>query len=338
MVSTQVRGTTATTGIAEIVGLDAGNAYLKACLNGGEVWSLPSTIKVLSDLEEIEVPTDGQSVLIDYAGQRYLVGALADSFGGEPIYRIGKAEHLHVLFMASLALIDSRLPVIERLRVLVPDGRKAQLETQWNQAAERIKVISSCLVNGEVRQPQVREIEFVHEGVPAFRWAKDNGLFRPFENYGSAGVLDVGGGEATLQIFDMATGQVNWGKNLTLPGLQQLAAAICAHLKPRTNYTPDTAIVMRALATGRYQFGFKGQQINFTDIYQACLREWQKAILSRIAENNILDTDIGGVVIVGGGANHCQGIPKATSGRFFIPATHPEISLQGINAAMLARG
>ena len=324
-------------GLISTLGLDGGNAHLKVGFPGGEVWSIPSCIYELDEYDEVATPTsDEQSVLVELDQARYLIGEAAEYMGGQPIYRLRKEDVTHILFAAALSQTESSVPTVETVNVLVPDGRKAHIESSWAAAGDRIKTMRECIVNGIRKTPQVRNVNFVHEGVPAFAFAKQYGLLDRFDGYRAVGTFDVGGGEATLQRHNIQSGQIDWNANLTLPGVCSLAAAISAMLKNHFPFTPDDAVILRALSQGRYLYRSGGKEIDFEQIYEKAVGRWQQDIARKIYASKIMGSEFGGAVIVGGGAVHCAKLVEATQERFFIPET--DVPLQHINAVMLAKG
>ena len=327
-------------GTVSVLALDGGNTWLKYSVAGAPVQCIPAVIKELdTDVEEVEPTADLDSVVIDYEGSTFVIGALAESLGGVPVYQLGKPEYTHLLFMASMSGVAefSSCPVVEKLNILVPDNRKRQLENVWESVSERIQGIKSFTVDGQMVQPQVRNVQFISEGAPAYVWAKQNGLFSQYERPGikKVAIFDVGGGEATLQVFDIQTGRPIWTDNQTLPGLKSLADTLAGKLKPYFRTTPDTAMLLRALHLEQRVYESDGQVFDFTEQYEAARKAWSKDVLQKMQGSGLFTAEFGGVVIVGGGAAHCGGIEKATSGRFVV-AKHPEVNAQEVNAiAML---
>ncbi|MEM9807300.1 MAG: hypothetical protein AAF959_18705 [Cyanobacteria bacterium P01_D01_bin.56] len=327
-------------GTIPVLSLDGGNTWLKYSVGGAPVRCVPAVIKELdTEVEEVEPTDDPSSVIIDFEGSTFVVGSLAESLGGVPVYQLGKPEHTHLLYMAAMAGVApfSSCPVVERLNILVPDNRKRQLENVWEAVSERIQAVKSFTVDGQLIQPQVRNIKFISEGAPAYSWAKNNSLFAEYDRPGikKVAVFDVGGGEATLQVFDSQTGRLIWTDNQTLPGLKALGDLLAGKLKPYFRTTPDTAMLLRALHLGNRIYESDGQSFDFTEQYESARKAWSQDILQKIQRSGLFTAEFGGVVIVGGGAAHCGGIENATGGRFVV-AKHPEVSAQEVNAiAML---
>ena len=330
MVTTERRTIDRQTGVISTLAFDGGNTGIKFAYAGSdETGYMPSVIKELDlDMYDVSYPTDDpNSAIVEFAGATYAVGALAAMMGGSPVFELGKPEFTPLLFMAALRGVEefSRCPVIEQLNILVPDARRQWLENVWNPVADQIMDIQSFRVNGQEIQPQVRNVTFISEGVPAFQWAMQEGLFGEFINtpgINQMGVLDIGGGETTFKLFDSRTGQINWDAEVTLPGLNALALSIANRLKSQAGFvmTPDTSDILRCLSIKHYVYEVPGAGgVDFEQQYIDARKNWAKLILQKLA-HSVTQQGVGGVVIVGGGAHHAEGLEIATQGRFVVVA------------------
>ena len=334
------------TGAISVFAFDGGNTGIKFAYAGSdETGYMPSVIKEIDlDMYDIQYPADDpNSAIVEYGSKTYAVGALGAMLGGSPVFELGKADYTHILFMASLRGVEefSRCPVIEQLNILVPDARRQWLQGVWNPVADTIQGIQSFKVNGEEIQPQVRSVRFISEGIPAFEWAKNEGLFSPFLNtpgINQMGVLDIGGGETTFKLFEASTGQINWDAEVTLPGLNSLAISIANRLKSQAGFiiTPDTSDILRCLAIKHYVYETPNGGIDFEQQYLEARSNWAKLILQKLSPS-VTQQGVGGVVIVGGGAHHADSIEVATKGRFFVASEESTgINPRYINAIALS--
>lgn len=333
--------TTAIAGIPTLA-VDCGNGNLKAAgLSGQGVINFPSVFKQLNEYDSVPSRMrEGTGAIVEYHGQTFIVGKLAQSQEGhQTVCEAGKAQSIHLFLLAVLANADTSAPVIHKLRILVPDNRPAYLEQYgWNAAAERLQSLGDCKVNGQRISPQIREIEFIPEGAPAFAWAETQGLFEGLRtpNSKSAWVLDIGVGESTFQKFDLDSGLPEAGAAIRLPGTKGLANEIIKRLSPHTAYTPQLSEVLEMLDTQYFDYQSGDRVIDCSQFYQEGRSIWLKQMIGAIAGR--LDGRACGVLVVGGGAYHAQSLAQANP-RFRVPVEqiHPEaVDLQTLSAYAMA--
>ncbi|EKU97958.1 hypothetical protein Lepto7375DRAFT_7217 [Leptolyngbya sp. PCC 7375] len=346
MVTTERRASkpTANDGYITCVAGDYGNTNVKFAIAGHEqVHKFPSFIYEVDPdtviLEDIYECLDDSSALVEYNGEIFLIGALAAMYGGDPIYKRGKARSMVPMFMATLRGIEaiSSCPVIERLNILVPDALPRAIESTWQVVADEIESITEFSVNGALIRPQIRKVKFISEGVPAFRLCKEQGLFSDYANtpgISEFGILDIGGGDTTLKIFDYRTGQIDWNRAITLDrlGVAALAQSIAHRIKAAWGLlgTPDTTDILRGLSIQHYVYGNE----SYEDIYLKCREKWAEAICKELIPS--IGESLGTVAIVGGGAYHAEDFETYTNSRFFIASEDlTEVDPQKINAIAL---
>ncbi|MEM7067139.1 MAG: hypothetical protein AAF572_28745 [Cyanobacteria bacterium P01_B01_bin.77] len=142
-------------------------------------------------------------------------------------------------------------------------------------------------------------------------------------------MLDLGGGTALGRIFTR-TGSPIRSAEVKIPGTYDLAKRIAAALQAKAEYSPDTSLIMDAIATGSYRIG---QRLYFEGIYQQCRRQWIDEIRGALREAWAAHMEeLGEVLVIGGSAELARDFVESTNGRFKIPQTpDPQhISLYGM--------
>jgi hypothetical protein len=152
------------------------------------------------------------------------------------------------------------------------------------------------------------------------------------------GVIDIGGGETTCQLIS-PRGTVNQAKNITQPGMYDLARKVGSRLKPMgLQYSPDPGAILKSIEEGTYIYKEKGIIYPFRDTFDHEINEWQKTIAKSILAGwQSSGEEFGQVLIVGGGAYLCNKLAEKFPNRFIVASNNQiENFAQMINAYALA--
>ncbi|MEO0348828.1 MAG: ParM/StbA family protein [Cyanobacteria bacterium P01_A01_bin.15] len=301
---------------------DGGNRFLKYFDASGTVQTVQSCIKPLADWEDIE--PDQHSVVIENQGQRYVVGSVAAEMHGTSTHQGNKAQLAAQLLPVALEPGHHRNRIlIGTLVVATPDVR----DTIAVHHLEKLAGTYQFKRNGETITAKINRVEVVEECRAAWKYATNHGGYR-WPDAKNA-VLDLGGGTALARIFTRSGSPIRTAE-VKLPGTYDLAKRIAAALQAKAEYSPDTSLIMDAIATGTYRIG---QRLHFEGIYQQCRRQWLEEVRGALREAWATHMDeLGEVLVIGGSAELARDFVESTNGRFKIPNTpNPQhISLYGM--------
>ena len=170
--------------------------------------------------------------------------------------------------------------------------------------------------NGRPTVARINRVQIVEECRAAWRYATQNGGYR-WPRMKNA-VLDMGGGTALGRVFT-SSGQPVRGAEVKLPGTYDLAKRIAAALQSRSEYSPDTSLVMDAIADGTYCIG---QRTPFEGVFQQCRRQWIDELRGALREAWAAHmAELGEVLVIGGSAPLARDFVDTTNGRFKIPTS-----------------
>ncbi|MEO0376943.1 MAG: hypothetical protein AAF329_20450 [Cyanobacteria bacterium P01_A01_bin.17] len=298
-----------------VFSLDSGNTYTKASF-GRETWKFPSYIKELDpDVDEFDLSRlPAGSAVVQLGDRMYAVGEIAEA-DGSPAFLLGKEHIAHILFYAALSPIIEQQshPTLKELRFLVPDARQRQIESTWGAVAKRLQGTTDVVINGKRVRPRVDNVRFISEGRPVFEWLKSTGRLSQWlenDSITDVALVDVGGGDTTLAVVDLRTGQLDYQRGLVMSdlGVKALAAAIATKIKPVCHGNPKTSDILKSLHHGdpaKYIYLSNVDHVNFEPHYKRAARSWREQIAHRILESGVMSARLGGCIFFGGGANHC---------------------------------
>lgn len=309
--------------------VDAGNRQVKFG-RSGYITVIPSVIKSIHPLDN-PVASEGTAIVsyiqgdnLDLKGKRWAVGELAAEQQGDATFKTEKAAFQPYLVLAAIApgVEFSEEPItisIADLRLCLPDTHNQSKIAAIRSALKGFHQIER---NGQILNIRIANVNIEPECVPAYRWAKSQGLFLYDQ---SNGILDLGGGNGSAQPFSK-TGNWTWEERVSLPGVFQLAQAIASDLSlldiEEKGCSPRPELIMDGIADGSFCYGTTGR--SFADIFPQYRDRWLNRIRSEIKTkwHSIL-SQLGEVIIVGGSAPLAQPFCESSGGRFKI-APEPE--------------
>ncbi|MEM8779685.1 MAG: hypothetical protein AAGF26_12590 [Cyanobacteria bacterium P01_G01_bin.49] len=307
--------------------LDAGNRTTQWIAPTGKVMTIPSVIKNLESWEEAEF--DEKSVVVEIRDadgnntSRFVIGSEAHSQRGTPAFEVNKVELAKHFIYATLEPSAYQGTVtIDSLRIALPDARNVE-----NVALlKELEGVHEFIRNGKHVIASVRNIEPVDETRPAYRYAKENGLY---QSPGSLnGILDLGGGTGIGRLYS-PSGSLNRQADVIVPGTYALAEKIDAALLPNTGFSQDLGLIMDAIENRTYTIGTSG--IGFADLFEKCRNAWLEDIRGKLRTKwGQYFSEIGEVLIIGGSAPLAAPIEESTKGRFKVALDPQTISIKGM--------
>ncbi|NJM22413.1 MAG: hypothetical protein HC907_28745 [Richelia sp. SM1_7_0] len=307
--------------------LDAGNRTTQWITPTGKVMTIPSVIKKLEPWEEAEF--DEESVVVEVRDsdgnttERFVIGAEAQSQKGTPAFEVNKVELAkHFIYATLEPSATQSTVVVECLRIALPDARNLE-----NVALlKELEGVYEFIRNGKHIVASVRHIEPVDETRPAYRYAKENGLFQSPKSLN--GILDLGGGTGIGRLYS-PSGSLNRQADVIVPGTYSLAEKIDAALLPITGFSQDLGLIMDAIENSTFTIGTSG--IGFADLFEKCRNTWLEDIRGKLRTKwGQYFSEIGEVLIIGGSASLAAPIQKSTNGRFKVAANPQSISIRGM--------
>lgn len=310
-----------------IVAADFGNRTTQWLDPKNRVRTIPSVIKKLESWEEAE-PCE-ESVLVEtfdndgIVTERFILGAEAQIQKGVPAFEQNKCELAKQLLYAALEPMPGQNTVIiDCLRIALPDARNDENV----ELLKQLEGVHEFMRNFERIYASVRRVEPVDETRPAYKYARENGLFKSTKNVN--GILDLGGGTALGRLYS-PSGSLNRQADVNVPGTFALAQKINAALLPATGQSQDLSLIMDAIADGSYVIGTSG--ISFANIFEKCRDSWLEEIRGKLRTAwGSYFCDIGEVLIIGGSAPLAKPIEESTKGRFRIAPSPQTISIKGM--------
>lgn len=289
--------------------------------------TIPSVIKKLEPWEEAEF--DEESVFVEVRDsdgnttERFVIGAEAQSQKGTPAFEVNKVELAKHFIYATLEPSAAQTTVvIECLRIALPDARNLE-----NVALlKELEGVYEFIRNGKHIVASVRNVEPVDETRPAYRYAKENGLFQSPKSLN--GILDLGGGTGIGRLYS-PSGSLNRQADVIVPGTYALAEKIDAALLPTTGFSQDLGLIMDAIENGTFTIGTSG--IGFADLFEKCRNTWLEDIRGKLRTKwGQYFSEIGEVLIIGGSAPLAALIQESTNGRFKVAANPQTINIKGM--------
>lgn len=289
--------------------------------------TIPSVIKKLEPWEEAEF--DEESVFVEVRDsdgnttERFVIGAEAQSQKGTPAFEVNKVELAkHFIYATLEPSAAQSTVVIECLRIALPDARNLE-----NVALlKELEGVYEFIRNGKHIVASVRNVEPVDETRPAYRYAKENGLFQSPKSLN--GILDLGGGTGIGRLYS-PSGSLNRQADVIVPGTYALAEKIDAALLPTTGFSQDLGLIMDAIENGTFTIGTSG--IGFADLFEKCRNTWLEDIRGKLRTKwGQYFSEIGEVLIIGGSAPLAAPIQESTNGRFKVAANPQTMSIKGM--------
>ncbi|MEO1762571.1 MAG: hypothetical protein AAFR83_11495 [Cyanobacteria bacterium J06629_18] len=289
--------------------------------------TIPSVIKKLEPWEEAEF--DEESVFVEVRDsdgnttERFVIGAEAQSQKGTPAFEVNKVELAkHFIYATLEPSAAQSTVVIECLRIALPDARNLE-----NVALlKELEGVYEFIRNGKHIVASVRNVEPVDETRPAYRYAKENGLFQSPKSLN--GILDLGGGTGIGRLYS-PSGSLNRQADVIVPGTYALAEKIDAALLPTTGFSQDLGLIMDAIENGTFTIGTSG--IAFADLFEKCRNTWLEDIRGKLRTKwGQYFSEIGEVLIIGGSAPLAAPIQESTNGRFKVAANPQTMSIKGM--------
>ena len=197
-----VRSKTEGVSVRERVAFDGGNRFIKWFDAQGNPRKVPSYVKEFQQWDRVPTNVDDDSVVIECEGSTFAIGQLAKDLGGVPTFERDKNELARALVLVAFEPdpgIDQIL--IEDLAIATPDtGNSAGMSHL--KKLERTRTFTR---NGRVLTAMVRKVTPIDEGLTAWRFAYNKGIFEYQQNNA---VLDLGGGTGIGAGRDNQVGRV----------------------------------------------------------------------------------------------------------------------------------
>jgi hypothetical protein len=311
--------------LVKIQAIDAGNRHIKWLDRKNNPRRIPSYSLQLEDFQDTPKGND-ESVVIEFEGDRFVLGKIAKTMKGVPTYQTEKTDPnlAKLLIMAAMEPVQgSVLPLhIEQLRICLPDSRNRE---QVNNL-KSLTGTKTIIRNGVEITYSIAAIEVWDECKGSYLYGKKANLYN-YPNHVN-GVLDIGGGTILAKLFS-PDGEFIRGGDVRLDGTFELARAIASHLLPKLNYSPELPTIMDAIADKSLTLGATG--ISFKQEFGACKTKWVESVRARLKEAwQPYRSDIGEVLICGGSAPLFQSLEVSSSGRFKILPNHQFAGIHGM--------
>ena len=265
------------------------------------------------------------SVVVEDGSDRYVLGSLAKSMKGIPIYQTSKTAMAHLLVAAAIEPFEgSDLPIhIETLRLVLPDSRKTENFADLKALSGITKSITR---NGIPITFSIGKVEIIDECLPSFWYARTAKLLN--YPYATTGILDLGGGTVLGRLIT-PDGQIIRKADVSLPGTYDLAREINAFLLPKIGSSTELGLIMDAISDGSYTIGATG--ISFKKEFLTANQKWVAGIRSQLKESwEPFKHEIGDVLITGGSAPLAQSLEVSSSGRFRVLPNSQFVQLKGM--------
>ncbi|MBD2055302.1 ParM/StbA family protein [Oculatella sp. FACHB-28] len=310
--------------IRPLVCFDGGNRTLQWLDPCGRIRSIPAFIKHF-DPSWQDMQPDDQSVVIEFEGEHFVLGAVARDNAGIPVVQDDKCQLARKLVLAALEPnLGQNTLRVERLGIALPTSR-SELAVKQVKAIEGIHEFTR---NGESVIATVRKVEPIDETLAAYRWASLHRLYSSRQNIN--GVLDLGGGTGIGRLYSVS-GSLMRDADLILPGTKELAIKISVRLNAQIGASAPLAAIMDGIERGDYELGTSG--INFRGAFENARAEWLDEIRGEVKTRWgrwLSSGELGEVLIIGGSAPIAEPLQIATKGRFKIAPDPQFISILGM--------
>ncbi len=314
------------------LGADCGNRQIKFGWDVCNISVIPSVIYHPIAIDRISSEAKDTHIVRYHAGQSselseqtWVVGRSAHSFNGSHTFLGEKADNMHKLALACIPVVGDDLisPVslrIKELRLCLPDAHD-----QNKVEILKMKLVGKhhLTIDEQEIKVAIERVKVIPEGLDAYRWLEHEGFY---QYLGINGVLDIGGGNTTGQLFSDSDDPIG-DSRCVAPGMVALARAL-AHDPvffgaESQGCSPALHTILDGIANGSFAYGTTG--INFAEVFPKYLDAWVKDIYQvlKTAWKPYLK-EIGEVAILGGGAIHGEWFIERTKGRFKI-ASEPTI-------------
>lgn len=311
--------------LVKILSADLGNRYIKFLGKNGSTYRIPSFIYYLQDYQDSPEVLDNDSVFLEFADTRILVGKLAAEMGGRPTYQLDKSEVANLLLMAVIAPIPgSDLQMhIEQLRVCLPDSRDEQSVSNL----KSLETTRTLTRNGKKFTYSVGQVKIFNECAAAFKYGKKHDLFIYPDKLN--GVLDFGGGTLLVKLFT-PSGIVIREADITVNGTFELANSIAARLLPKLGKSPDLSLIMNGIADGSCLYGATGLDFKaeFVKSHAEFLEKIKILINQQWGEKYF--PELGEVLLTGGSAPLLTELASKPNSRFKLVPNHQYCNVLGM--------
>ena len=329
-----------------VVSVDGGNRFLKFFTPDGKPQMVRSVIKKIQPWESFDY--DDESIGIEIGDDRWIVGQIAADMGGDPVHMGAKSKLTWLLVAATLVPTDdSGVIEVDCLRLLCPDSTNQEFVA----AAESIQSLKWATQNGSyakfkrngkpVTLTAINRVELVDEGFSAWEYAMQAGWWKQPDKPNF--VLSFGGGDVVgVRVIPKRNGGgiVDGNARLSIPGTNLLASMVQAAIQSGWNHTPETSVIMDAIADGSFEIRTIDGAYNFKPAFDVVHPLWIERVWAEVYAKwkGHLATTANGLII-GGSAPLAELLLQKTKGGFSI-AHHPEIDnfTQWISAYGLRRG
>ena len=320
------------------LGADCGNRQVKTGWDIHNIEIMPSVIYHPIAIDYIN-PEAQATHVVNYhsgqcdelSGQTWVIGRSAHSFNGSHTFLGEKADDMHKLALACLPVVgdDTIGPAdlrIEELRLCLPDAHNKN-----KVAALKMKLAGQhrLTIDSHEMRVTIEKVIVTPEGIDAYRWLTHQGFY---QYLGINGVLDIGGGNTTGQLFSENDDPIG-GSRCVAPGTVALARALAkdpalfeAEAK---GCSPKLETILDGVADGSLTYGTTG--VSFAEIFPKYLDDWVQTIYRALKTtwDPYLD-NLGEVAIIGGGSNHGQWFVERTKGRFKIAPDSSICTVRGM--------
>jgi len=314
------------------LGADCGNRQIKFGWDVCNISVIPSVMYHPIAIDYISPEAKDTHVVRYHAGQcselseqTWVVGRSAHAFNGSHTFLGEKADNMHKLALACIPVVgdDVISPVslrIKELRLCLPDAHD-----QNKVEILKMKLVGKhhLTIDEQEMKVAIERVKVIPEGLDAYRWLEHQGFY---QYLGINGVLDIGGGNTTGQLFSDSDDPIG-GSRCVAPGMVALARAIAtdpALFGAETKgCSPKLETILDGIANCSLAYGTTG--ISFAEVFPKYLELWIQDIYRALKTvwDPYLKT-LGEVAIIGGGASHGQWFVDRTKGRFKI-ALEPTI-------------
>lgn len=288
--------------------VDVGNSSIKYSSSPSDANLVPSFLLTLEDYQEAE--PSAQTKIAHYIegdnknliGKRWTIGSLARDLGGTPFFSLPKHE---VAAEAVLPLIDGaglQNVKIEKLVYSLPEDRK---EDQRKRVKDSLIGAHRVIVNGIERNIIIEDVKIVFEGLGAYNQAVSLGLIGDENETTNVVLLDVGTRTTIITPFTsrITSGIPMRNKRKIAQGLYYLASLIRegSNLKNADIGTIKESSILAAIEDKSFTYETTG--VSFKEDFIRFHNTWYSTIYNETKEVNIQASNVGRLIVVGGGAS-----------------------------------
>jgi len=287
--------------------VDVGNSSIKWSSSSADAGLVPSFLLTLEDYQEAK-PSPGTKVAYyiegdnkNLVGKKWTIGSLARDLGGTPFFNLPKHE---VAAEAVLPLIDGaglQNVRIERLIYSLPEDRK---QDQKARVKESLIGSHKVIVNGVERNIVIEDVVIVFEGLGAYNQALSLGLIGEDIEDRNIVLVDVGTRTTIITPFTsrLTSGIPMRNKRRIVQGLYHLASSIRegSNLKNADISLIKESSILAAIEDKSFTYETTG--VSFREDFIKNHRNWYTTIYNEVREITAQASNVGKLIIVGGGA------------------------------------